>query len=47
MHIEQTVPELSAACYAVRSVQPRMSQETLRMVYYAYFHSVISYGLIF
>jgi hypothetical protein len=24
-----------------------MSQETLKMVYYAYFHSIVNYGLIF
>jgi hypothetical protein len=39
MDIEQTVPELSAACYAMRSIQPLTSQKTLMMVYCAYFHS--------
>jgi hypothetical protein len=38
---------LSAACYAMRSIKPFMPQETLKMVYYAYFHSIVSYGLIF
>jgi hypothetical protein len=47
IHIEQIIPKLSAACYAVRSIKPFMSQEILKMVYYAYFHSIVNYGLIF
>jgi hypothetical protein len=38
---------LSAACYALRPFKPYMSQEVLKMVYYAYFHSDMSYGIIF
>jgi hypothetical protein len=34
-------------CYAVRSVKPFMSQETLKIVYCTYFHSIMKYGLIF
>jgi hypothetical protein len=37
---------LSAACYALRSVKPCMSQGVMKMVYYAYFHSTMSYGII-
>jgi hypothetical protein len=33
---------LNAACYALRSIKPVM-----RMVFYAYFHSIMSYGIIF
>jgi hypothetical protein len=32
IHIEQIIPKLSAACYAIRSIKPFMSQETLKMV---------------
>jgi hypothetical protein len=39
--------KLSAACYAMRSVKPHISLESLNMVYYAYFHSIMSYGLTF
>jgi hypothetical protein len=39
--------KLSAACYTMRSVKPLMSLESLKIVYYAYFHSIMSYGLIF
>jgi hypothetical protein len=30
----------------MRSVKPCMSQEALKMVYYAYFHSIMSYGSV-
>jgi len=40
IHIEQITDKLSAACYAVRSVK-------LKMVYYACFHSIMNYELIF
>jgi hypothetical protein len=40
IHIERIIPKLSAACYATRSIKPFMSQETLKMVYHAYFHSI-------
>ena len=46
-HVEQITHKLSAACNAMRSVKPFMSQETLKMVYYPYFHSITSFGLIF
>jgi hypothetical protein len=47
IHIEQIINKLSSACYAMRSIKPLMSQETLKIVYYAYFHSIVNYGLIF
>jgi hypothetical protein len=46
-HTENIRQKLSAACYAVRSVKPLTSLESLKIVYYAYFHSIMSYGLIF
>jgi hypothetical protein len=33
-YIEEIIPKLSAACYAVKSIKPFTSQETLKMVYY-------------
>ena len=41
-HIHQVVTRLSSACYAVRVIAPLMPEETLRMVYYSYVHSVIT-----
>jgi len=45
--IEQITHKLSAACYAMGSVTPFMSQETLKIVYYTYFHSIMNYRFIF
>jgi hypothetical protein len=46
-HIEQVLHNLSIACYALRSIKPYMSQEVIKMVYHAYFHSTMLYGIIF
>jgi len=48
-HVEQITHKLSTACYAMRSVKwlNIVSQETLQMINYAYFHSIMNYGLIF
>ena len=47
IHIEQITDKLSAACYAMRSVKPFMSHQTLNIIYYAYFHSIMKYGSMF
>jgi hypothetical protein len=44
LHIEQVLNMLSAA---LRSIKHYMSQEVMKMVYYAHFHSTMSYGIIF
>jgi hypothetical protein len=41
-HIDKLTGKLSKACYAIRSVQPFVSQETLQMAYFSCFHTVIS-----
>ena len=46
-HIDQLIPKLCTACYAIRTVKPFMCQENLKSVYYSYFHSLITYGIIF
>ena len=46
-HIDTIIPKLSSACFAIRAVKPFLSQESLKMVYYSYFHSIMMYGLIF
>jgi hypothetical protein len=45
-HIDAIVPKLSSACFAVRVVKSFLYQESLRMVYFSYFHSILTYGLI-
>jgi hypothetical protein len=47
VHIDSIVPKLSSACYATRITKPLLSQEILKMVYCAYFHSIMTYGIIF
>ena len=46
-HIDQMMSELNMARFVITTLQAIMSQETLRMVYFAYVHSVMSYGIIF
>jgi hypothetical protein len=46
-HTDTMVPKLSSACFTVRAIKPFLSQESPRMVYFSYFHSIMTYRLIF
>jgi len=46
-HIEEMIPKLSEACYAVRSMVHISNINTLKSIFYAYFHCIIKYGIIF
>jgi len=46
-HIDAILPRLSSACFAIRSVKHFVSQQSLKTIYYAYFHVIMSYGVIF
>jgi hypothetical protein len=46
-HIDQMMIKLNRACYAVRYVKHFMAQDTLRIIYFSYFYSILSYGVIF
>jgi len=46
-HIASSRSKLSSACYSIRSVKPYVTINTLKMIYYPYFHSVMTYGLLF
>jgi hypothetical protein len=46
-HIEQIPPKLSVACFSIRTLTYTLNLDNLRMVYFAYFHSVLTYGIIF
>ena len=37
---------LGSACYAIRIVTPLMTENTLRMIYFAYVHSLLSYVIL-
>ena len=46
-HTEVIVPNLSAATFVMRVVQPFLSLDYLKLIYYSYFHSILTYGIIF
>ena len=46
-HIIQLTSELCKACYVLRCIRLFVSWDTLKSVYYSYFHPLISYGIIF
>jgi hypothetical protein len=46
-HVEYILPKLSSAIFVIRSLSYFMSSETLQMVYFSYFRSIIKYGIIF
>jgi hypothetical protein len=46
-HIHHLVTKLGSACYAIKIIMDLMSQETLRMIYFSYVHSVMTYDIIF
>ena len=46
-HVEKMICKLSGAYYTVRSMVHISNFNTLKLIYYVYFHSVIKYGIIF
>ena len=46
-HTECTKSKLSSASYAMRSVKPYVAKNTLKKIFYSYFHSVMTCGLLF
>jgi hypothetical protein len=46
-HIHQMIPELSGACYALRSMFHISNINTLTSIYFAYFQVFIQYAIIF
>jgi hypothetical protein len=46
-HIEAIIPKLSAATFAMRVEQLFLSLDSLKLIYCSYFHSVLTYGIIF
>jgi len=45
--IELIIPKLSGTCYADRSMDHISNFNTLKSIYFAYFHSVMKYGILF
>jgi hypothetical protein len=46
-HIDQLVPKLFGAHYAVKSLLHIDNTDTLKSIYVAYFHFLMKYGIIF
>ena len=46
-HIQLILPKLSSACYLVRKLYPCCELNTIKIIYFAYFHSVMEYGVMF
>jgi hypothetical protein len=46
-HIESLKGKLNKACYIIRKAKQYINSHALKMLYYAFFHSVLTYGLIF
>jgi hypothetical protein len=46
-HIELITGKLNKACYLIRRSKQFLNIDTLKMIYFAFFHSIISSGLIF
>jgi len=46
-HTVDLTSKLNKACYAIRAIKPFMTLNVLRTVYFSYFHSIMSHGIIF
>jgi hypothetical protein len=46
-HITKTIKKLSSACFAIRSLKSLLTINDLKIIYFAYAHSIIAYGIAF
>jgi hypothetical protein len=46
-HIAKILPKMSSACYTITTMYHFSRLTTLKTVYFACFHSVMEYGIIF
>ena len=46
-HLDLLMKRIRTACYIIRYVKTYMSTYSLKVIYYAFFHSVMNYGIIF
>jgi hypothetical protein len=46
-HIDNIFSKLSTSNYTIRILKQTLSQDILLMTYFSYFHSIMSYGIIF
>jgi hypothetical protein len=46
-HTDKMIPKLNKVTYVIRFLKLLLPFETLKMVHFSTFHSIISYGIIF
>jgi hypothetical protein len=46
-YIDYITGKLNAACFAIKTVNSLLSMESLKIIYFAYVHSLLTYGVIF
>jgi len=46
-YTDTIIPKLNKACFIIRRLKLYLTNYTLKMVYYAFFHPIMSYNLIF
>ena len=46
-HTEQVLNKMCTECYALRNIKHIVPIDTLRVIYFAHMHTIISYGIIF
>ena len=46
-HIDQVVSKMCSTCYTIQNIKTLVSQDTLKVIYFAHIHSILSYGIIF
>ena len=46
-HVQKIIPKLKSASYLVRRMYPYCNLHTLKMIYFAYFNTVMEYGVSF
>jgi len=44
-HIARICNKLRSACYILRILKPTLTAQNLKTIYFAYFHSIMSYGI--
>jgi hypothetical protein len=46
-HVENLIIKLSKLCFALKTTKAYVSKTVLRTMYFAYFHSLLRYGILF
>ena len=46
-HVQKIKPKLSSVCYLIRRMNPCCNSNTIKTIYFAYFHTVMEYGITF